>query len=247
MKRRIILVIVYLAFAFIIFGETPLTRQLNWGLIPTIRYKDQSLSVHEQLDKWFPHHQKILIGYNYYLTTPYFQDIRADFYLEYHIENQKSTITADITATYTEDEIILKNSERIKASNLTEIDFLEIKSQLAWLNVVFRTLGTPIPEILYGEDDDIETWTIIYDEDKKERVILPSLKDTIKRLNSFYEGQLVYFKFNEVKKINSRIEFYGTFLIKDLVKSQTDFIDIRFHTDRWNEIDLVMLFVYRNI
>ena len=247
MKKRVLIIVVYLAITYKLFCETPLTRQLNWGLMPTIRYKDQNLSIHEQLDRWFPHHQKILIGYNYYLTTPYFQDIRADFYLEYHIEDRKSVIKADNTATYTEDAIIFKNNERIRATNLTEIDFLEIKSQLAWLNVIFRSLGTPLPEILYGEDDDIETWTIVYDEDKKERVILPSLKDTIKRLNSFYEGQLVYFKFNEVKKINSRVEYYGTFLIKDLINSQTDYIDIRFHTDRWNELDLVMLFVYRNI
>lgn len=246
MKKLIIFFVLFGAL-LCLWSESPLTRQLEYGLKTTIKYKDKNLSFHDQLDKWFPKHQKLLFGYYYYLTVPYFNDIRADFYLEYTTDGKVTTIKADTIATYWENEIILKSNERIKATNLSEWDFISIKGRIAWLSVVFRTLGTPIPEMVFGEDDDIETWTVIYEDDVKERVILPTMKDTIKRLNAFYEGYEVYFQFNEVLKINSRLEFYGTFLLKNPKNSSVDFIDIRFHTDRYNEIDLIMLFIYRNI
>jgi len=247
MKKRIFIICISVIIVSLLRAESPLTRQLEYALIPTIKFKDEKLSIHDKLNKWFPNHQKLLMGYYYYLTMPYYNDIRADFYLEYIIQDNKGLIKADTTAIFLDETIIFKNDERIKATGITEWDFLDIKSQLAWLNVLFRSLGTPVAELILGEEDEIEIWTIIYEDDKKERVLLPSLHSTIKRLNSFYENHLVYFKFNEVKKINSRLEFYGTFLIKDPKKEKTDFIDIRFHTDRWNEIDLIMLFIYRNI
>jgi hypothetical protein len=231
-----------------ISGDTPFLIRLK-SVTPSIKRQkdDEFLTMREKLVRWFPHHQTLSIGDNYYLTTPYFNDMRGDFHLKYDPYNARTNIVADTTTTFRDGHIILKNNERIPTKGLSSRDYADIGHQIAWFNVLFRSLGTPVPELMLGNYDDIETWVIVYEEGKKHRVILPSVTETIRKLNVFYEGRISYFKFKEAIKKNSRIEFYGTFFIRDNEINNTDFIDVRFHTDRNNEIDLIMFFVYRGV
>lgn len=246
---KVMLFIVYILIFKIctVYAETPLFRHLNRTFYSSIRLKDEKLPLTNKLDKWFPYHQRIIIDNSYYLTKPYFNDIRADFFIKYDEYSHRASVIPDTSCVFTDSTIVLKNNEIIPASNLSVKDFIEIKNQISWLTVLFRTLGTPIPELMLGNYDDVDTFVIIYEDSLKQKVILPSFTETIKKLNHFYEGKTTYFKFNEVKKINSRLEFFGTVFIKDIENDITDFIDVRFHTNRLNEIDLVMFFIYRNV
>jgi len=246
MKMKILTVIL-LFLANILTAETPLFRQLQHVHYQSMRTRDQNLTLTERLQKWFPRHFRLIIGDNFFLTTPYFGDFRSDFFIRYEPFTRGLVINVDTSATHNENEIILKTGEVIPAFNLTEQDFFDIKNQLAWLTTMFRTLGTPVPELMFTGYDEVETWVIVNEDSLRQKVIMPTFTDTVKRLNSFYSGNLSYFRFNEIRKHNGRLEFFGHIMIRDLAKNTTDFIDIRFHTNRQNEINLVMLFIYRDV
>ena len=226
----------------LVFSETPMYNQLNLYNNDSLRSRDTQLPLTMRLDKWFPHHSKLFLGGSYYLTTPYFHGFRGDFY----VKLSNGRIVPDFGCEFTGDAITFKNGESLKAVHLTEQDFHDISGQLALLKVIFRSLGTPLPEQVLWYDDDIESWVVIYENEKKERIIMPSFAETIRRMNLVYQGCVPYFRFNEIRKSNSRLEFFGTIFIRDMNNNTIDFIDVRFHTNRQNQIDLVMFFVYRN-
>jgi len=245
--KKSILILLLLAISILLHCETPLFRQLNRGLFDSIRNRDQNLPLVERLDRWFPHHQKIVMGDAFYLTTPYFRDFRSDFFVQYEPFYRRIAVIPDTTAFFSEKEIVLSTGEVIPAFNLTHEDFLDVKNQIAWLTVLFRTLGTPMPELMIERRDDIETYVIVNEDSLRQKVILPSFAETIKKLNQFYDGNVSYFQFNEVIKSNSRLEFFGHLFIRDVENETVDFIDVRFHTNRQNEINLVMFFIYRKV
>ena len=224
-----------------------LMPQLRHHATPSITHKDQNLSVREQLNKWFPNHFVIFLDNHYYLSTPRHRDIRSDFYVKYDIFNPRMTITPDTTAIYTENAITLRTNEVIPVNGLSNNDIQDIKNQIAWLTVLFRSLGTPVPELMLSFYDEVETYVIVNELNLRQKVILPSFTETMKKLNHFYQGYTSYFQMNEIIKINSRIEFYGTMYLWNNSSKKTDFMDVRFHTNRQTEIDLIMFFIYRDI
>jgi hypothetical protein len=246
-KKKACLIILLIVYTVILYSETPLTRHLIWGSQAPAKKRDENLTLREKLDKWFPKHQKLQLGNSYYLTTHYYKDLRADFYVKNPGNMRRATVVPDTTFTFTENSLILKTNEVIPAVNLLPTDFREIGPQVAWLNVLFRTLGTPVPDYIMGGSDEIETWIIIYENEQKERVILPSFTETMRKLNKFYDGATAYFNFSEIRKSNGRLEFFGSFFMRNLKTQKTDFIDVRFHTNRANEINLVMFFIYRDV
>jgi len=222
-------------------------RQLNRDRYPSLRERDQNLTVSERLRKWFPNHFLIYLDNHYYLSTPRYNDFRSDFYIRHDVFNPRMSIVPDTTATFTENSIILRNNEIIPANGLTNHDFQDIKNQIAWLTVLFRTLGSPIPELMLTQHDQVDTWIIVNENNLRQKIILPSFAETITKLNQFYLGYTAYFQINEVIKMNSRLEFYGTLFLSDKANNQTDFVDVRFHTNRQNQIDLIMMFIYRDV
>ena len=230
-----------------IHSETLLLKKLQQSYNPYLRLKDQKLTLKEKLHKWFPKHQIINVDKNYYLTTQYFQDTRADFIIKNDVTSRRTSVIPDTVCSYTDSTIVLNTKEIIPAYNLSKTDFKEIKNQIAWLTVLFRTLGTPVPELMLGNYDEIETYVIINNQDSRDRIIMPSFTETIKKINYHYENQNAYFEFKEIKKINSRLEFFGNMFIKNADNNNVDYIDIRFHTNRLNEIDLVMFIIHQDI
>jgi hypothetical protein len=201
----------------------------------------------ERLDRWFPRHTRLVLDGMFYMTTPYYRDFRSDFFVEYEPFARGREFNVDTSATHTEDTIVLNTGEIIPAFNLTEQDFMDIKNRLVWLTTLIRTLGTPVPELMLTNTDEVETWVIVNENSLRQKVIMPSFADTVRRMNVFYSGNIAYFKFNEIRKINGRLEFFGHVMIRDIANDKTDFVDIRFHTNRQNEINLVMLFIYRDV
>ena len=249
MLRKFLLmsVIFVMSFSTWLYSDSLLIKELRKNHYPSLRFKDQRLTLKEKLQKWFPKHQIINVDKNYYLTTPYFRHKRSDFVIKNDVISRRSSVIPDTTCTFTDSTIVLNTTEIIPAFNLTQDDFRQIKNQLAWLTVLFRTLGTPIPELMLGNFDEVDTYVIINKGEVKERIIMPSFTETVKKLNNFYENKQVYFEFAEVKKINSRLEFFGSMFVRDSQANKTDFIEIRFHTNRLNEIDLVMFIIHKNV
>jgi len=240
--KRLYILTVFLFLRVLIFSETQMFYQLNNHFYEPLRNRDIHLPLSMRLDKWFPHHSKLFLGGGYYLTTPYFHTFRGDFY----IRQSQGRVIPDFGCEFTENAITFKNGEKMRAVNITEQDFHDIQSQLALIKVLFRSLGTPLPELMVWNDDDVESWVIIYENDKKDRVIMPSLAETIRRMNRVYQGSIPYFRYNEIRKSNSRLEFFGTLFVRNPNTDSVDYIDVRFHTNRKNEIDLVMFFIYRD-
>lgn len=247
MKLKIYLALILIISSYSIYAHSKLMREMYKTYYPSIRLKDQRLTLREKLQKWFPKHQIISIDKKYYLTSPYFRDLRADFFIKNDVVSRRTSVIPDTTATFSDSTIVLNTGESIPAFNLDHKDFREIKNQIAWLNVLFRTIGTPIPELMLGNFDEVETYVIIYNNNNREMVIMPSFTETVKKINYYYENHLVYFEFEEVKKVNSRLEFNGKMFIRNTSKNLTDFIEVRFHTNRLNEIDLAMFIIHKNI
>jgi hypothetical protein len=198
-----------------------------------------------RLDKWFPHHSKLSLGGSYYLTTPYYFDFSGDLYIRFNPMNPRAFVTPDMRASAIENGIQFRTGEVIRTRHLDDQDVLDIMDQLGYLLVLFRSLGTPIPELILGSRDDIETWVIVYEDGVKHRVIFPSFYDSIIAINDYYQGYIPYFQIDEVRKMNSRLEFFGKLLVHNQKNQTTDFMDVRFSTNRQNEIHLVMFFIYR--
>ena len=246
--KKIIIIILFLSIVVVtIVADTPLMFQLKRDTYQSLRDRNQNIPLQQRLNLWFPNHFVIFLDGHYYLSTPRYNDIRSDFYIKYNIFNPGMAVIPDTTATFTPDAVILRNRETIPASGLTENEFYDIKNQLAWLTVLFRTLGSPVPELMLSQNDEVETYVIVNEYDTRQMVILPSFAETIKKLNQFYEGYTAYFRINEIIKMNNRLEFYGTMFLRDIQNNRTDFVDVRFHTNRQNQIDLVMFFIYRNV
>ena|GEM_PF-2653522 len=247
MNKKILILLFLNILAVFMYSETPLMLQLRRHSYHSLEQRDHGLLLRERLNKWFPNHFVIYLDNHYYLSTPRYNDIRSDFYIKYNVFNPRMTVVPDTSATFTDDSIILRNNEIIPASGLTHKDFYDIKNQISWLTVLFRTLGSPVPELMLSYHDEVDTYVIVNEYNLRQKVILPSFAETIKKLNQFYEGYTAYFQMNEIVKMNSRLEFYGTVFLRDIANNRTDFIDVRFHTNRQNQIDLVMFFIYRDI
>jgi len=219
--------------------------EMSHGRFISQKYADSNLPFSMQLDKWFPHHSKLKLGENYYLTTPYFNGYRGDFFIKYDSHNPNTFIVPNTEVTFTDSAITFKNGEVMPAANLTTRDFQDIAGQLAWLQTLFRSLGTPIPEMILSDNDQVEHWVIIYEDGKKDLILYKSFSEAMKKISQFYQGYVPYFAFKEIHKANNRLEFFATMLLRDIKNEVTDYVDMRFHTDLDNEIDLVMFFFYR--
>jgi hypothetical protein len=244
-KLKIYTLLVILAMGSLLLAELPLHRQLNHLRYDSKRERDLHLPFTMRLDKWLPNHSRLSLGGSYYLTTPYYFGFSGDFYLRFNPMNPRAYVTPDMRATAIEDGIQFRTGEVIRAKHLYPEDVDDIKDQLGYLLVLFRSLGTPIPELILGSRDDIETWVIVYEDDVKHRVIFPSFYDSVIALNDYYQDYIPYFQIDEVRKMNSRLEFFGKLLALNTKNQTTDFIDVRFSTNRQNEIHLVMFFIYR--
>ena len=248
MKRTFYLyLIITIAIYSKLNADTTLMNQLRSYNTPNPSYRDSNLSLRERLTNWFPNHFVIYIDNHYYLSTPRVNDIRSDFYIKYNVFSNRNSVIPDTTAYFTEDYIRFRNNETIPANGLSNNDFYDIKNQLAWLTVLFRAVGSPLPDVMLTTYDEVETYVIVNEYNLRQKVILPSFTETMKKLNHFYQGYTSYFQMNEIIKINNRIEFYGTMFLKNHASNDTDFVDVRFHTNRQNQIDLIMFFIYRNI
>jgi len=221
-------------------------KELNErSIISSMRDLDDNIPFSMRIDKWFPYHSMIRLENSYYLTTQYFNGFRGDFYIKYAPNNPNTYIVPDTDCTFTDDSIIFKNGEVIPAINLTETDFHTIAPQLAWLQVLFRSLGTPVTDLILGNSDDVENWVVIYEDGNKNLIMFPTFAEAMRRISEFYQGYISYFTFKDIHKANGRLEFFATLLVRDRHNEVTDYVDVRFHTDIDNVIDLVMFFIYR--
>ena len=243
----ILLIFIFNIGVYGLFGETSLMRQLRDDSPVFVRERDHNMLLRDRLDSWFPNHFVIYLDNGYYLSTPSYNEVRSDFYVRQSIYSPYMAVIPDTSATFDESSIILKNKEVIPANGLSADDFYDIKNTIAWLTILFRTHGSPVPDIMLGGYDEVETYVIVNEQSLRQKIIMPSFTETIKKLNQFYQGYTSYFRMNEIVKMNSRIEFYGTVFIRDLSTRKTDFMDVRFHTNRQNQIDLIMFFIYRDV
>jgi hypothetical protein len=237
---------ILLSFTLLSTTDLPMHIRLDDYNYSRLSNRDNDLPFDMQLDKWFPHHSKLFFGNMIYLTTPYFLGARSDFYISRNPQNEFTVILRDTQYTHTDTELTMKTGEIIQLKYLSESDIFDIKPQIAWLTILFRSLGSPVPELMLGAIDDAESWLVIYENDEKNRLIFDSFHDCIRRINSFYEGYVSYFMIDEIRKMNGRLEFFGTLFMLDKLNDKMDFIDVRFHTNRDNVIDLTMFFIYRD-
>jgi len=220
-------------------------QELSRGRLISRDNEDNQIPFSMQLDKWFPHHSKIRMGDGYYLTTPYFNGLRGDFFVKYDSKNPYTYIVPNTEVTFTDRTITFKNGEVMQAYDLTERDFREIAGQLAWLQTLFRSLGSPIPDMILSDQDDVEHWVIIYEDGHKNLILYNTFSEAMKKISQFYQGYVPYFQYKWVRKTNNRLEFFATLLLRDMENEVTDYVDVRFHTNLENEIDLAMFFIYR--
>jgi len=227
------------------YAQPSMYLELNQSSITSMRNLDDNLPFSMRIDKWFPYHSMIRMENSYYLTTQYFNGFRGDFNIKYDPYNPHTFIVPDTDCTFTENSIIFKNGEVVPAVNLTEQDFHDIAPQLAWLQVLFRSLGTPVPDLILGYNDEVENWVVIYEDGYKNLIMFPTFADAMRHISQFYQGYVPYFSFKDIHKSNGRLEFFATLLVRDRRNEVTDYVDVRFHTDIENVIDLVMFFIYR--
>jgi len=244
---KIFLLFEILFFFSYLHSKIPLRMYINNNDFQSIKNQGAELSFAERIKQWLPYHQKEIINEFNYFTTSEYQGFRGSFCLNNNENHLDPSYLANQFLVFHGDTITLFNEEVISAHNITSNDFNDLAQQIVFLNLLFRTLGTPIPEIIYEQTDNIQTWLITNEDNIRERRIFYSFEDAIWKLNYFYQGWKIYFRFLDIRKINSRIELIGTLYSVDPSSHKTDYMDIRLHTDRNNEIDLCMIFIYRDI
>jgi len=246
MRKTLCLILFYImGVSVCLYSDPVMYHDLLQRRLKSLENADSEIPFSMQLDKWFPHHSKIRMGDGYYLTTPYFNGFRGDFFVKYDSKNPYTHIVPNTEVTFTDRNITFKNGEVIDAFDLTERDFHEIAGQLAWLQTLFRSLGSPIPDMILSDRDNVEHWVIIYEDGHKNLILYNTFSEAMKKISQFYQGYVPYFEYKWIRKSNNRLEFFATLLLRDIENEVTDFVDVRFHTNLENEIDLAMFFIYR--
>ena len=139
----------------------------------------------------------------------------------------------------------LPTGETILLTDLNDQDIEIIAPYINQLLTMHRVMGSRLLNFLLIPADvptilvlrDPERWVTEFD----------SYTDLILMLSYYWEKRTVYFKIEQVKKVNNYIEMNGLLVARDPVTEKFDFAEVRFALDRHYRIDLAMLSLYTNI
>ncbi|MBW6515362.1 MAG: hypothetical protein K0B81_01940 [Candidatus Cloacimonetes bacterium] len=199
------------------------------------------------LSQEFPNHQLSRNQNSYELKTiPFNGNISADIQLIKR--NIKDGITFEVIADYTIDSnksVKLSTGDTIKTTDLNEQEIEIISPYLSQLITMHRAMGTKLLNFLLIPAD-VPTILVLRD---PERTIseFTSYTDLILMLSHYWEERTVYFRIEQVKKVNNYIELHGFLAASKSNRDDFDFAELRFALDKSFRIDLAMMSLYTNI
>ncbi|HOE91093.1 MAG TPA: hypothetical protein PLV22_03885 [Candidatus Cloacimonadota bacterium] len=202
--------------------------------------KNQNIN-YNYLKSIFPSHLVLSLENKYYLFMPHQSDMSADLVFQ-----QNSTKPFLNTWEMRNDYLVYPSKDSVSTAYLTNKEAAEMAPIINALLYKIKCIGTP----LFAKAEfnaNAETWLIKRNEGGRTKEELPSLNVAFNMLNNKWKNRNIYLRIADLKKANGHLEFHFNVMALQRHDNTKDFLDIRFHADIDNKIDLVMLFLYEDI
>jgi len=193
------------------------------------------------LDDQFPQAKHRTIDDVYYIQRGSYHDVGGDVFVQNEQADDSVNILPFPDYEFKNNHLILPNNEKIDLSALDSEEIDKIAAALPQLVYLHRALGTKLVNFLMIHDD-VPT-TLIVHSDKRELYEIYSYANLLLMLSEYWEDYEVYFKLNEVKKVNGKIELVG-YLIAANDTDKYDMAEIWFCLDEDCRFDLIMMMLY---
>jgi hypothetical protein len=138
----------------------------------------------------------------------------------------------------------LSDTENIDLSQLTPAEAKIVASRLPQLIYEHRSLGTKLFNFLLIHDDIPST--LIIQNSQRSMFEKTSYADLLLLLNRYWEDCHVYFKIENVKKVNGAVEMLGYLIANNEKTNRNDIAEIRFLLDDNYTIDLILMILHPN-
>ncbi|MCF7814825.1 MAG: hypothetical protein K9M95_04250 [Candidatus Cloacimonetes bacterium] len=138
----------------------------------------------------------------------------------------------------------LSQNEEINLSNLSQAEAEIVASRLPQLIYEHRSLGTKLLNFLLIHDDIPST--LIIQNSKRTIYEKESYADLLLLLNRYWNACNVYFKIDDVKKINGSVEMMAYLIANNSATGNNDIAEIRFLLDDDYTIDMIMMILHPN-
>ena len=199
--------------------------------------------VNSFLKEEFPEHQIRIFKQSYFLTKSHFKEnFSADISC---FEQQTKDGINIVPNTYFEmkgKQVHLQTNDKISLSNLTNEEAENMAPFLAQLIYEHRALGSRLLNFFLIHDG-VPT-TLVVNGKSRQLYEVYSYANLLLMLNYFWQERDIYFALQDVKKVNSYIEFKGYLIADDPLTDSYDLAEIRYHLDKNYKIDLIMMFLY---
>jgi hypothetical protein len=154
-------------------------------------------------------------------------------------------VKPDPSCTVDNGDFVLPGGERVDGGNLSPEDMAEIAPFLPGIVYEHRAIGTDVLHHLV-QPDGVQS-TLVFKGIQRELFDFPSYAQMLLVLNDWWKGRPVYCRLSGFRKINEHVEFHVEIAVPYPDSSRIDFADARFHLDKDNRIDLVMLFLHPDV
>lgn len=201
----------------------------------------EKLLTYDRLKAIFPNHLIVKMNQRYHLSMPKKELMNGD--LIFNLDANKpflkdALIKPDYIVFPTRDTMVYRWIQK------DELDI--ITPQITTLLYSFKCLGTDFyPNIKFQTDAD--TYFIHYKNDVKTKKEYTAYRPVLDMFHQKWKRNQIYLRLNEAKKVNDYTEFTINLISINPKTKKKDFVDVRFHFNLKNEIDLVMFFYYEDI
>ncbi len=226
--RKILLALIIISVCIASFGknkEKPKDKLLTYDRLKTV----------------FPNHLIVKMNQQYHLSMPKKELMNGD--LLFNLDANKPFIKdVQIKPNY----IVFPTKDTMNYRWIPKDELDAIIPQISTLLYSFKCLGTDFyPNIKFQTDAD--TYLIHYKDDKKTKKEYSAYRPVLDMFHQKWKKNQIYLRLNDAKKINDYTEFSINLISINPKTKKKDFVDIRFHFNLKNEIDLVMFFYYEDV
>ena len=135
-----------------------------------------------------------------------------------------------------------KWGETIDFSKITTNEAQIIAPALTHLLFEHRALGKKLFNFLLI-NDAVPATLVLKNNSSKELLEFQSYSSLLKLLNSYFQGNKVYFSISQIKKVNGYLEIFANLYTKKIKTEEKIFAEVRFQLDKKYKMKYVMMFL----
>ncbi len=195
-------------------------------------------STYKNLKQNFPGYQIKQQNNLFFLSAPHYNGFSADLIFNFKNNNLNYLYSYNVI----NNSFILTTKDTLRIKNVDSSEIDSISESLIETLYSIRLLNAKNEKFL-SLNDNIPTYLIVYDSDGKKLINFSSFKHLLTDLKNKWKGTTVYFRFNEVKKVNNHLEFNAFLISKNNLSEET--AEIKAHYNLDYKLDLITIFLYK--